>query len=425
MNQLPPLGKSKDKFTPELRILVASLLSMAVILLWAKFFGPKPPVNPPQENQPAQVSTATPGSTAPANSPSAPATPAKISAAPAVAATADSQERTIVVENALYRVEFSNRGAVVKSWQLKNYKDDCDGKRKDEACFEDNVVKQQGTLDLVHKQAAAERGGWPFALVFDDPQLGTLANSGLYKISSDANSLEAPADLTFTWSDGHLQVTKKFHFDHSYTVSVETTVTNNGNHVMTGVAWLGGFGDPTVTNPIPVETVFTFYSEGGKLSTFAHKKLDGPEKWGNVWQGGKEFTGIEDRYFTATFLPPLNEPTPLQTRYWKVFHNIKVDGKDQSEPVPEIATATAAQNMALRVYVGPKDYDDLKAMHPPLHSLVQFGYLEFIADPLFHGLKWVHKYISNYGWAIVVLTLVINMLLFPLRISSYKTTLKM
>jgi YidC/Oxa1 family membrane protein insertase len=412
MNQLPPLGKSKDKFTPELRILVASLLSMAVILLWAKFFGPKPPVNPPQENQPAQVSTATPGNVAPAKTPSAAAVPAKISAATTtvVSPTADSQERTIVVENALYRVEFSNRGAVVKSWQLKNYKDDS---------------KPQKTLDLVHPQAATETGGWPFALVFDDPQLGTLANSGLYKISSDANSIEAPADLTFTWSDGHLQVTKKFHFDHSYTVNVETTVTNNGNHVMAGLGWLGGFGDLTVTNPIPVETVFIFYSEGGKLTTLPHKKLDGPEKWGNVWQGGKEFTGIEDRYFTAAFLPSLTDPTSLQTRYWKVFHNIKVDGKDQSEPVPEIATATSAQNLALRVFVGPKDYDDLKAMHPPLHSLVQFGYLEFIADPLFHGLKWLHKYIPNYGWAIVVLTLVINMVLFPLRISSYKTTLKM
>src|SRR6201984_151473 len=186
MNQLPPLVKSKDKFTPELRILAASLLSMAVILLWAKFFGPKPPVNPPQENRPAQVSTATPGSTAPTSAPVPAAPQAKSSAAttPAVAPTADSQERTIAVENALYRVEFSNRGAVVKSWQLKNYKDDS---------------KPQKTLDLVHQQAATETGGWPFALTFDDPQLGNLANSGLYKISSDANSLEGPADLTFTW----------------------------------------------------------------------------------------------------------------------------------------------------------------------------------------------------------------------------------
>jgi len=64
-------------------------------------------------------------------------------------------------------------------------------------------------------------------------------------------------------------------------------------------------------------------------------------------------------------------------------------------------------------------------MTPPLNGLVSFGWLEIIADPIFHGLKWLHKYIPNWGWAIVVLTLVINMLLFPLRISSYKTTMKM
>src|SRR5258705_2286630 len=158
MNQLPPLGKSKDKFTPELRILVASLLSMAVILLWAKFFGPKPPANPPQQNQPAQVSTATPGNAAPANTPSGPAVPAKISTptAPVVLPTADSQERTIVVEYPLDHVEFSNRGAVVKSWQLKNYKDDS---------------KPQKTLDLVHPQAATETGGRPVAPVFAHPEL--------------------------------------------------------------------------------------------------------------------------------------------------------------------------------------------------------------------------------------------------------------
>jgi len=412
-NQLPPLGGPKDKFTPELRILVASLLSMVVILLWAKFFGPKPPVNQPQQAPAAQTAPATPGNSAgPSATANNPSSPSTLSAAstPAAAPTAESQERTIVVENSLYRVEFSNRGAVVKSWQLKNYKDDS---------------KPQKTLDLVHPQAAADTGGWPFALVFDNGDFAKLANSGLYKVSTDSNSLSAPADLKFTWSDGHLEVTKKFHFDHSYTVGVETAVTNNGTPVTAGLGWLGGFGDLTVTNPIPVETVFTFYSEGGKLSTFPHKKLDGPEKWGSVWLGGKDFTGIEDRYFTAAFLPPLTNPAPLEMRYWKVWHNIKVDGKDQAEPVPEIATATSTSPMEMRVYVGPKDYDDLKAMHPPLNSLVQFGYLEFIAYPLFHGLKWLHKYIPNWGWAIVVLTLVINMVLFPLRISSYKTTLKM
>src|SRR5258708_36480304 len=117
----------KDKFTPELRILVASLLSFGVIILWAKFFGPKPPVQPTQANRPVQTAPATPGpATLPAANPSqATAAPAKMaSAAASVAVKNDLQERAIVVENSLYRVEISNRGAVERSWQLKHYKDD-------------------------------------------------------------------------------------------------------------------------------------------------------------------------------------------------------------------------------------------------------------------------------------------------------------
>jgi YidC/Oxa1 family membrane protein insertase len=413
----PPIGP-KDKFTPELRILVASLLSVAIILIWTKFFAPKPPAYQPPKQQPAATAPANPGnpqgvetnapSTAAPSSTNMTAVPAAAAAAP----TADTQERSIVVENALYRVELSNRGAVVKSWQLKKYKDD---------------AKPQRVLDLVHPESAAKTGGWPFSLVFDDPQLEKAANTALYKITGDSLSLAAPAELTFTWSDGHLEVTKKFHFDHSYVVGVETTSTYNGARVVAGLAWRGGFGDVTVTDPAPSTTLQTFYSENGKLSSFLEKKLDTPDKWGNVWQGGKTFTGIEDRYFTATFLPPADSlSTTLGTRYWKVWATHKdKDGKDESEAIPELATATSTQPMAMRVFVGPKDYDDLKAMHPPLNALVQFGWLEFIADPLFHGLKWLHNYIPNWGWAIVVLTIVVNMVLFPLRISSYKTTMKM
>jgi YidC/Oxa1 family membrane protein insertase len=413
----------KKPLTAELRILVASLLSMGVILLWARFFGPKPPVVPPQANRPAQTAPATPGVTprASAGSPSPSRSAVAASGTPPVSVPpkSDTQERPIVVENDLYHVEFSNRGAVVKSWQLKRYLDDS---------------KPQRVLDLVHPQAAEQTGGWPFAVVLDDQQLESAANGGLYQISSPASNLNAPADVEFSWSDGHLEVTKRFHFDHSYVVRVETSAKLNGAPVKAGLAWLGGFGDLTVTNPAPVETVNAYYTENGKLAKFAHKKLDGPEKWApGVWQGGKDWTGIEDRYFTAAFLPvsaglgdvAAAPPGSLETRYWKVSRTVQVEGKDTQEPVPQVATATAAQPLALRVYVGPKDYDDLKKMRPPLHALVDFGFFEFIADPLFHALKWLHNYITNWGWAIVVLTLVVNMLLFPLRISSYRTTLKM
>jgi YidC/Oxa1 family membrane protein insertase len=412
------LPGQKDKFTPELRILVASLLSFGVIILWARFFGPKPQVPPAQGNRPAVTAPATPGpaATSPAaNTSQAAASPATIAPPKPVnvAVKSDSQERTIVIENSLYRVEISNRGAVVKSWQLKNYKDD---------------AKPQRMLDVVHPDASQQTGGWPFALVLDDEQLQNAANAGLYQISSDSANLQAPADVVLTWSDGHLEVTKHFHFDHTYVVRVETSVKVNGNPIKTGLGWLGGFGDLTVTNPAPVETVTTYFSEGGKITNFPHKKLEVLDKWPlGLWQGGKDFVGVEDRYFTAAFLPPNGAaPGTLETRYWKAFRTVKAaDGQESLEPVPQVAVAAPTQSLALRVYVGPKDYDDLKKMNPPLHGLISFGWLEFIAEPLFHGLKWLHTYIPNWGWDIVVLTLVINMLLFPLRISSYKTTLKM
>jgi YidC/Oxa1 family membrane protein insertase len=406
----------KDKFTPELRILVASLLSFGVIILWAKYFGPKPPAQPPQSNRPAITAPPAQGS-----APSSATNPSQIGTAPATLAAApvssvpvksDSQERSVVVENSIYRVEISNRGAIVKSWQLKNYKDD---------------AKPQRVLDVVHPDASQQTSGWPFSVVLDDQQLQNSANGGLYQLSSPATALQAPANVELTWSDGHLEVSKHFRFDHTYVVRVETSVKFNGKPITAGLGWLGGFGDLTVTNPVPVETVSTYYSEGGKITNYPHKKLDGVDKWApGVWQGGKDFVGIEDRYFTAAFLPASGAaPGTLETRYWKTSRTVQVNGQDTLEPVPEVAAATAAQPLALRVYVGPKDYDDLKKMNPPLHGLINFGWLEFVAEPLFHGLKWLHNYIPNWGWAIVVLTLVINMLFFPLRISSYKTTMKM
>jgi len=435
----------KKELSSEMRILVASLLSMAVILLWVKFFAPKPPANLPQNNKSAITEPAganagklasspatngTAGNGANGQLPGGNATTIAPTPMIVVPVKADTQERTIVVENALYRVEISNRGGVVKSWQLKKYKDDS---------------KPPRILDVVHPEASAQVGGWPFAVVLDDPHLESQANSGLYVAgvaessdhSGDATEhlaappgkpLDAPAELQLTWSDGHLEVTKTFHFDHSYVVRVETSAKFNGVPLKAGLAWLGGFGDLTVANPAPVETVYTFSSENGSLTTTAYKKLEGPDKWASgLWMGGKDYAGIEDRYFAAAFLP-LKEPAPgsIETRYWKVMRTVQgADGKETQEPVSEVAATTTAQPLAMRVYVGPKDYDILKAMKPPLQALVNFGWLEIIADPLFHLLKWIHIYVPNWGWSIVVLTLVINMLLFPLRISSYKTTLKM
>ena len=280
--------------SPEMRILGASLLSMLVILLWVKFFAPKPPLPQPQQAKPAVTAPQTPSAVSPAptgatsTQTSAAKTPARLP--PPSLPNPTAREHSVVIQDDLYRVEISNRGAVVKSWQLSKYMDD---------------NKPQRVLDVVHPDASQQTGGWPFALVLDNPELQKAANDGLYKLSSDtAGTVTAPADVEFSWSDGHLEITKRYHFDHTYVVRVDATAKLDGKPIAAGLGWLGGFGDLTVTNPAPVETVTTYYSEGGKIQNFPYKKLEGLDKWApGIWQGGKDFTGVEDRYFTAAFLP--------------------------------------------------------------------------------------------------------------------------
>ncbi|HEX9222321.1 MAG TPA: membrane protein insertase YidC [Candidatus Acidoferrales bacterium] len=407
------------EFSPQWRMLLASVLAIVAIMVWSKFFGPKLP--PPGQNPPGATAPETPGgatSLPPAAGPEKATGPragrASAPAAQASAPKAATDEGSIVVENDLYRVEFSNRGAVVKSWKLKKYQDD---------------NKPPRTLDLVHPDAAQQLGGWPFSLVLDDATQEAAANSALYVASSAGETLRAPADLRYQWSDGHIEVTKEFHFDHSYVVHVDTTVLHDGRPVVAGVAWRGGFGDTTVINPAPFDRVMVFKSAAGKLDLAAHKNLGAPSTLPTgAWPGPYDYAGIEDTYFAAVFLPEPEGGTSrgVTLRSWLLQYKYLKDAQAVQEPVSEMAAGPSAPGpLDFRVYVGPKDYDDLKRMTPPLNALVQFGWFEFVSAPLFYLLKWEHKYVANYGWAIILMTFAINMVMYPLKVISWRTMQKM
>jgi len=105
---------------------------------------------------------------------------------------------------------------------------------------------------------------------------------------------------------------------------------------------------------------------------------------------------------------------------------VQVDGKTDTEPVAEVAAgAPGAFPQKMRLFVGPKDLDVLGRVKPPLTDLVSFGSFGIIARPLFDFLKWIHRYVPNFGWAIVLMTIAINMLFFPLKYRSFQQMLKM
>jgi YidC/Oxa1 family membrane protein insertase len=405
----------RKELSTEMRSLLAAVLALLVIGVWSLFY--KPPQPTPPAKAPAPITNPAVPAAGPAPAaakPSAPATPVSMRAA--------SEERSIVVESDLYRVQISNRGAVVRGWLLKRFTDD---------------NKPPRILDLVHPEAAQQSGSWPFSLALDDPQQEAAANSALFEITANGATpaagavFSAPTEINLVWSDGHLEVTKRVKFDSTYVVSVQTSVKLDGSPLRASLAWGGGFGDATAFRAAAQTAVFT--NVGGKLNTLAAKNLGKPGRATTPApvSGTYDFAGIEDLYFAAAFLPPFDArgnlaEVPFTVTGWTYQHQTTTEGKTETEIVPQMAVGLPAPGpLDFRMYVGPKSIDGLKAVRPPLNSLVQFGWWGFVAEPLFYSLQWLHQYVRNYGWAIVLITIGINMVMFPLKVKSMRAMQKM
>jgi YidC/Oxa1 family membrane protein insertase len=169
-----------------------------------------------------------------------------------------------------------------------------------------------------------------------------------------------------------------------------------------------------------------FYQQGGKLNLLPYKKLgvSGNQSQPALEAGPLEVAGIEDQFFAAAFIP--NGTDDFSLWHWTKNRTVTVDGKQESQPVAEMAAGSAqAVPLHVTMYVGPKDLALLGKVQPSLEGLVNFGWTGVIAKPLLLFLQWLYRYIPNYGWVIVVLTLIINFALFPLRMTSWRSMQKM
>jgi len=389
----------------QIRAVVFVVVALVILFAWGHFY--KPPVAPPQ---PAQTTSQPATSQPPVNTSSSAGKPTQVSDAVAAASPAKMEaanEKLIAIESPVYVVEFSNRGGVVRSWKLKKYSDD---------------QKPPHLLDLVNS-AAAQQLGWPFSLVLSDAQLEAKANSALYQVTPDQPNWSAPGEVTFHWSDGHLDVTKKLIFDLNYEMAAQVSVLLDGNPIPAALAWRGGFGDRAVYKAASLVTVY--YKLNDKLELLQYKKLgvSGNQSQPALQNGPMEYLGIEDQFFTAAFLP---DGAQLSLWHWTKDHGIVDDGKPASEPIAEMAAGTTiAAPLHARLYVGPKDLKILEKTKPPLAELINFGWTGVIAKPLLWILQTIQTKVPNYGWCIVLLTLVINFAMFPLKMKSWRSMQKM
>jgi YidC/Oxa1 family membrane protein insertase len=392
---------------------VLVFLLMAGVIFGAQFLMKKyAPTQPStaHPNQPVQSAPAQPPVSAPATT--APRQKRAASSAATRAQQAESESET-VIENDLYRITLSNRGAQAKSWILKKYSDD-----------------QGRPLDLVSQQAAAKYG-YPLSLWSYDESLRSKLNSALY-VASKTGTTTTPTSLVFEYSDSGLAVRKELQFDHSYVVQVQTSVFLNGSPVSAFPAWPAGFGDETT--PYAYSQGQFEYQLSNNTEHIPAKKISN----GNTLHGTYNWVGTSSAFFGAVFIPD-----KLDDLYVVTLHNaldIPTDPSKPNETKPEDVLGVAAGHpgeSSARLFVGPKSLEVLYSVPVPsivgadkdLRNVLNFGWWGAIARPLFSwryiGLRWFHQYTHNWGWAIVLQTFIITLALLPLRIYQMKSALKM
>jgi YidC/Oxa1 family membrane protein insertase len=407
----------------ERRLLVVVVITFVVLLvsqpLLKRYLPAPPPAQPQNQAAQAQPATAPPPSAAPA-APLPPNTVTKQA----------STETETVIENDLYKITFTNRGAQVKSWILKKFDNDA----------------QNGLLELVNP-AAAQKFGYPLSLFTYDETLHTRINSALYVASNEGN-LTAPAQITFEYADQDLVIRKTFHFDHTYVLNVETSVLYKGAEIFAAPTWPAGFGDQTTPASYAAATIdlhndastersgYIFFPN--YVSRLSVKAISG----GQTIKGPFEWAGTGDQYFTAIFIP--NDPASAAM---VTLHGaMEIAQKPGLSPVGAGSKDTANIDLlgaavgnvrgptTERLYVGPKELAVLDAVpvptikndSPDLRGIVNFGWWGILSRPLFLWLKWTYNHIvHNWGWAIVIQTFIITILLLPLRITQMKSMLKM
>lgn len=372
----------------EKRVLLAIVLSFLVLVLYQALFVKKPP---PPEAFPEKTQEISPK----IHPPPSPTTREQElqKEEKSLEPISEEIEEQILIDTSLYQAIWSNKGAVLKSWRLKKYKDE-----------------NKENLELVSLHSG-EINKYPFSFNTDDPSFDDLINRALYSFSNLKLELKGSqkGKLRFEYADekGN-RVEKIFLFqDGKYTFDVEINIWKNGQKIEPRLLW-----GPSLGNPSPTDQKRQLGGGRGVAVYAAQKVYRQDEKKFKPEQNVFNFinwAAYEDNYFTALFLTSPQQSSAIFLR----------EVKDQS---PYFFLALSYPQ---RAYLGPKEYDALSEFGNDAKKLIRFGFFGWISQILLRGIKSIHSLIPNWGFSIIILTLIIKILFFPLTYSSTRSMAKM
>lgn len=396
----------------ERRVLLAFLLSFFVFLLFVRFFGPESaPPAPPGGETPAAATVTPP--TAPAPSIAAPE--AMSPAVPTEAREAE-REQTIAVETSRYVAEFSNRGARLLGLRLLDHTDSV-GAPLEALPQGDDLVNSVRPLDVV---------------LPGDPAPSRLATA-LHEVAVDGHVRTGPIrlelrdgesrELEFRWAstDG-LEVSKTIRMrGGDYRMGVSVSAIRGGAEQLKEVL----FG-PGIENESSVGTYQGaeqgVIESGGESRLFSFAESAG----GEAESLSAQAVGVASHYFAGLLVadPGQRYEARLEALEipWASFEVVPEDTATGSRELL-VAHLRSAGASEFTLFAGPKQVELLTELGV---DIVEFGaWLRFLVVPIRQGLLWAFDLLGNYGWAIVLVTILISLLLAPLKHYSYVSIRRM
>jgi len=376
----------------EKRAFLAVILSVGVFYLYSMFFTPEKPQTPPA---PATKSATVVSAVSPTAAPTAQTLPSSPVVQPVTHVEA---RKVVIVETGLFTAVFSNRGGSLKSLTLKKYR-------------EQN--SPAGKPVILGTDAD------PSLFDFSTRATGfNLSDSAAYISDVDSLSLAngESKQLVFNHISGQgFTVRKIYSFSaDSYSIKLDTQVFNNSPAPLTGTI------QQVMTYPAEPKVKDNRFDTAG-FYIFADKGLVN-DKIKDVANASKKYekdvlwSGFADKYFLSAILADKNSIATVELKK-------NTAGFLESIVTAPQLTVNPGQSTTItqRLFIGPKDIDVLKAQGNLLEQSLDLGWFTVLAKPLLYTLKFFYRYVNNYGIAIIIITIILKALFFPLTHKSYKS----
>lgn len=407
----------------EKRLIIAVFLSLAVLLAWQWLFAPPPPTEQTEQSQQtpteqtqtqSQPATNTTAEGELASTPAEGALP-QISTGELAVATEEVKPQDIIVETGLYRCVLTTAGGVLKSFQLTHFK---------ETPEDNSPLKELITPGLPQDKSPllteVNIGGKivPKNIVF-------RSDASEIKLVGQTNGASKLLTLTASTREGY-RIEKVFRFQEgdyripmeikisAMPLSTEENQTRRGESSRVTLFWY------TLVDEHAAKSRFGTYSAVAYANDVFEKENPARiRKKGPFSYNAPLWAGFADSYFLRVIIP--------QVSVERTISEIEMMGEKELiaqrvESAPLKLPESGSAVFKYTLFLGPKEYTLLKSMGESLHldRAVEYGRLEFFIKPLIWLLKLFHKLVFNWGLSIILLTVFVKLVFYPLTRSSYR-----